>query len=412
MDRRPVLIILAMALAFGISGPGISEAKSKSSKKVKGLKSVLKVLVKFNVTPQVEVIQGEDGEVHVIIHGHNICAAEIPENKLAKLMAHATVEFVEPDVQFHLPGCHHDDPPPTVPPGTLPTGIDRVDAELSSAASGDGQGAVDVDIAVLDTGIDLDHPDLNVVSHVSFVSGVASGNDDHGHGSHVAGTAAAKDDGVGTVGVAPGARLWSVKVADQSGSSYTSVLLLGIDYVTRNASSIDVAVVTLAFAGTASFLDTALAGSTAAGVTYAVAAGNGGGDAANYTPASNPHVLAVSAIVDTDGRPGGLGAATEDGADDTLASFSNRGPAVDIAAPGSGIVSTWKDGLYQTVSGTSASAPFVGGAAALYRAAHPGASPAEVRQALIDHAFPQAGPSGFSGDTDGSAEPLLNAGAF
>ena len=90
---------------------------------------------------------------------------------------------------------------------TLPTGIDRVDGELSSTVSGNGSGAVNADIAVIDTGIDTDHPDLNVVGGVNCVGG-SSYNDDNGHGTHVAGIAAARDNDLGVVGVAPGARLW------------------------------------------------------------------------------------------------------------------------------------------------------------------------------------------------------------
>ena len=94
----------------------------------------------------------------------------------------------------------------------MPTGVDRVDREISSTVSGNRIGAVDADIAIIDTGIDLTHPDLNVYRDTSFVDGTNSGNDDEGHGTHVAGIGRAKDNNEGVVGIAPGARLWAVKV--------------------------------------------------------------------------------------------------------------------------------------------------------------------------------------------------------
>lgn len=379
----------------------------------------MRVLISFHTHVQVSVIKDLGGVVHVIIVGGKCCCATLPENAIARLKAHALVEFVEPDVQLKVPthsshgrDCGHHDGPGEPPPEPVTTGIDRIDAELSSARSGDGSGSSDCDVAVLDTGIDLTHPDLNVVHNVSYVQGAATGNDDFGHGSHIAGTIAARDDGLGVVGVAPGARLWAVKVADRLGNAYASTVMNGLAYVVQHADEIDVAVLCIGYQGNDPLLSQALSGCVAAGVPLAVAAGNGSKDAANFIPANHPDVIAVSAIVDTDGRAGGLGAGTIDGADDTFAGFSNFGSCIDLAAPGGDITSTWMNGEYKTISGTSAAAPFVAGAAALYRSAHPGATPAEVRQALIDGGFPQAGPSGFSGDTDGIPEPVVNAGGL
>jgi subtilisin len=122
----------------------------------------------------------------------------------------------------------------------LPTGMDRVDAERSSTRSGDGKGAVDVDVAVLDTGIDTDHPDLNVAGGINCVGG-SSFDDDHLHGTHVAGTVGAKDNHVGVAGVAPGARLWAVKVVDETGSGTVESVICGVDWVTAHRSRIEVA---------------------------------------------------------------------------------------------------------------------------------------------------------------------------
>lgn len=175
---------------------------------------------------------------------------------------------------------------------SLPTGIDRVDADLSSTKSGDGNGAVNADIGILDTGIDLSHPDLNIYRQVTFVSGTISGNDDNGHGTAVAGIAAAKDNSDGVVGIAPGARLWSIKVLDSSGNGFISDIIEGVDYVTAHADEIDVANLGFGSEGTnTAALRTAIINSVISGVTYA-AAGNDEKDASTVIPASYPEVMA------------------------------------------------------------------------------------------------------------------------
>ena len=295
----------------------------------------------------------------------------------------------------------------------LPTGVDRADADISSTTAGDGAGSVDVNIAIIDTGIDLTHPDLNVYKQKSFVKSVKTANDDNGHGSHVAGIAAAKDNGIGVVGIAPGAKLWAVKVLSRSGSGSISDVIAGINYVTQNAGEIGVANMSLGCQCSSSALDTAIHNSVLAGVTYVVAAGNSATDASTFSPANHPDVIAVSAIVDTDGKCGGLGTSTSYGNDDTFASFSNFGSTVDIAAPGVKIYSTYKGGSFATLSGTSMASPHVAGAAALYESTHSGASPADIKTALTGSgSMPSTTCDGkghgyFTGDTDGISEPLL-----
>jgi len=299
---------------------------------------------------------------------------------------------------------------------TLPPGINRIDVDLSSTASGNGAGSVSVDIAIIDTGINLTHPDLNVYKQKTFVKRTTSANDDNGHGTHVAGIAAAKDDSNGVVGVAPGARLWAVKVLDKHGSGSISNVIKGIDYVTANKAEIDVANMSLGCECFSSSLNLAISNSVAAGVTYVVAAGNSARDAQTFSPANHPSVIAVSAIVDTDGKCGGLGLPTSYGSDDTFASFSNRGAVVDMAAPGVKIFSTYKSGTYATLSGTSMASPHVAGAAGLYKASNPGASPAQVQGALTTLGVLQTtvcdttlnnGNGGFTGDPDAFHEPLV-----
>ncbi len=334
---------------------------------------------------------------HVYQHALKGFSAVIPDARLERVKNDPRVERIDADREVHALGKPSGGQPTQV----LPTGVNRIDAELNTTPK-----PVDVDIAIIDTGIDLTHPDLNVVANVTFVS-TRNGNDDNGHGSHVAGIAAAKDNGMGVVGVAPGARLWAVKVLDRSGRGSWSSVIAGVDYVTAHADQIEVANMSLGGSGsdTASSLRTAIENSVAAGVTYVVAAGNESTDAAQSVPAAYDSVITVSAIADSDGQPGGHGAATSYGADDTFASFSNFGQDVDIAAPGVDILSCYKGGGYATLSGTSMSTPHVTGAAALFIANHPGARPSDVAAALTS-----SGTTGsFTGDPDVFPEPLVNA---
>ena len=277
---------------------------------------------------------------------------------------------------------------------TTPTGINRANADASPTAKINGvDERVNVDVAVIDTGVDLDHPDLNVNRTKAKNCAVAlSADDDHGHGTHVAGTIGAIDNGTGVVGMAPGARIWPVKVLNAAGVGFTSDIVCGIDYVTANAASIEVANMSLGGGGEddgncgqtiGDAEHEAICASVAAGVTYVVAAGNDSEDAANSTPAAYDEVVTVSALADFNGLPGGGAPSTcRSDVDDTFANFSNYGADVDIIAPGVCILSTWMNGGYNTISGTSMASPHVAGGAALYKATNPSATPAQVQSAL------------------------------
>jgi subtilisin family serine protease len=251
----------------------------------------------------------------------------------------------------------------------VPWAIDRVDADFSSTRAGDGTGTVaNVNAYVIDTGIDRTQPDLNVVNHVNFAGG--SNADCNGHGTHVAGTVAARDDASGVVGVAPGARLTGVKVLSCTGAGSTSGVIAGIDWVTRNA--VKPAVANLSLGGFASrALDDAVRRSVASGVLYAVAAGNAGANACGDSPARSGAGTA-NGIVTT--------AATD--STEREPSWSNYGSCIDLWAPGASILSTRLGGGTATMSGTSMAAPHVTGGAALYLSRNPGASPAAVEGAL------------------------------
>lgn len=294
-----------------------------------------------------------------------------------------------------------------------PTGVLRIEGDKSPTAS--APGGVDVDIAVIDTGVNLKHSDLNVVDNVSFIPGAATGNDDNGHGSHVGGTIGARRDGKGVIGVAPGARLWAVKVLDSSGYGTMAQVIAGVDYVTKNADKIEVANMSLGDKEQSKAFDEAIAQSVKAGVAHVVAAGNESDDAKNYSPANHPDVLTVSALADSDGKGGAQGGRTCDWErDDVLASFSNYGAKVGIAAPGACIESAWKASrsntdTYASISGTSMASPHVAGAVGLVRAADKTLSAKQSYQKVLDNAKPQNDPDyGFKGDKDGFAEPVLN----
>lgn len=275
----------------------------------------------------------------------------------------------------------------------LPTGIDRINAE-QKVNTGTG-----INVAIVDTGILSAHPDLSgkVVGGKDCSRSGGGYIDQNGHGTHVAGTVAALNNTKGVVGVAPGVKLWSVKVLDRYGRGAWSSVICGLDFVASKGPAkggpIKVANLSLGGAGVSDnncgnsnndALHKAICRARDAGIVIVVAAGNSGADAASFVPAAyDDAVITVSALADSDGTVGGAGSATSYGADDTFASFSNYGAATDIGAPGVNIYSTWLGNGYATLSGTSMASPHVAGASALYIATHPGASWTTVRDALV-----------------------------
>jgi subtilisin len=351
-------------------------------------------------------------------------AADLTPAALTAVAADPRVASVEPDGRIATDGQ------------ITPAGVERVKADVSPTASIDEnpQPPVDADVAILDTGIDTTHPDLAVTGGANCAA-KGKGYDDHyGHGTGSAGIVGALDNGVGVVGVAPGVRLWAVRVLDDDGNGTTRELLCGIDWVTATRTdtdpSNDIEVANLSLGGAGSddgqcgaanndLLHQAICRSVGAGVTYVVAAGNDHVDAGTYSPASYREVITVSALADADGRPGSSGGSPRCRADqdDTLADFSNYGSVVDLIAPGVCVLTTvppeskavGTTNGYGQLSGTSFAAPHVAGAAALYIAQHPGATPAQVRDALIATAS-----SDWNNvdDPDGIKEPLIDVEAF
>jgi subtilisin len=346
-------------------------------------------------------------------------AARLTPGAVEKLRDDPEVDFVSQD--------RHVEAAANVPlvggEPTPPTGVRRI----ASATTSTAREPSGVSVAVLDTGIQLDHPDLNAADGTNCTSPGAPADDNAGHGTAVAGIIGAKNNGFGVVGVAPDTTVVAVKVLANGGGT-ASTVLCGIDWVTANASAMRIGVANMSLgsnefplgtcASTGDPVHRAICNSTAAGVNYVHAAGNDdlSFDDPPRIAAAYPEVLTVTAISDTDGQPGGLGdlpsCAPGEGEDDTPATFSNfastlAGAVHTIAAPGVCVESTAAGGGYGPFGGTSGAAPHVAGVVALCmnEAGIDGPcaskSPAEVIPYLLDRAraYNEATPSyGFFRD--------------
>jgi subtilisin len=330
-------------------------------------------------------------------------AAKLSSAQLHALEADPAVDYVSPDRIVKASGFV----PLASGEPTPPTGIRRIEAATQTSALQ----ASSVNVAVIDTGIQLNHPDLNAADGTDCVKPGTTAADDNGHGTHVAGTIAARNNGAGVVGVVPGTKVYAVKVLNRNGVGFSSQIICGIDWVTATRTdgnpSNDIAVANESFGGAGPALEpcattsdpehAAICNSVAAGVTYVVAAGNDGAafdDASSPdTPAAYPEVLTVTAIADSDGVGGGLAAPPScrtSETDDNYALFSNfastsGGSAHTIAGPGTCITSTYLNSGYAIASGTSMATPHVVGVAALCLGAGGGCAgmtPSQVIQKL------------------------------
>jgi subtilisin len=301
-------------------------------------------------------------------------AADLDGPQVTRLLADPAVVAVEPDARIEAHGMQALAAGETVPPS-----IRRAGAATPLLA----HQRADVGVAVLDTGADLGNPDLDAVTGTNCVSPGKPAQDDNGHGTNVAGIIAARNDGKGVVGVAPGTRVYAVKVLNNRAVGTLSQFLCGIDWVTANASALNLKVANMSIGGVGAddgscgSVDRdsehkAICAATAAGVTFVVSAGNSGVDFKSTAPAAYREVLTATAITDTDGLPGALGPAScsKKDLDDRVGSYSNfavsaAAAAHTIAAPGTCVASVGLGGKTSTYTGTSQSAPHVAGAVAL-----------------------------------------------
>jgi len=279
---------------------------------------------------------------------------------------------------------------PELGDGEVPEGVERIGGAVTSV---DFSG---IGVAVIDTGVDLDHPDLNVVGSYDAVGesgGSDNGGDDGpGHGTHGAGPSGGGADGDGVAGVAPGIDIYAVRVLDDNGSGTYGNIIAGLDWVLTQQ---DVRVVNMSLGGAGdpasnTMLKDSIQAVLDAGIVVCIAAGNDATDTAGFIPAGYDVGIVVSAY-------------DAYGGDNGFAYFSNYGDAVDIAAPGMTITSTYPDGDYAALSGTSMATPHVAGAAAAYIAMYPELSPDEVLADMLATAE-----DGFTGQGGNNPEPLLD----
>ncbi|MCY0927742.1 S8 family serine peptidase [Streptomyces sp. H27-H1] len=313
------------------------------------------------------------------LNGYSV---EVSEAQAKKLAADPAVKSVVQNRVFTIDATQPN--PPS-------WGLDRIDQRalpLDNSYTYPDKAGEGVTAYIIDTGVRKTHQDLGGRASDGYdaIDNDNTAQDGHGHGTHVAGTVAGT-----SYGVAKKAKIVGVRVLDNNGSGTTAQVVAGIDWVTANAVKPAVANMSLG-GGADSALDTAVRNSIASGITYGVAAGNESTNANTKSPARVAEAITVGATTNTDAK----------------ASYSNYGTILDLFAPGSNITSSWGTGdtATNTISGTSMATPHVVGAAALYLAANPASTPAQVSTALVNAATPNV----VTSPGTGSPNRLLNIG--
>ena len=345
---------LSLALLFGqLSAPAVYAAAANEE---------VRVIITLKDKGDTDAITERRGRVTKEYRNvGNIVAAEVPAGSLNALMEDSNVLAVEVD-QVAKAFVQ-----------TVDWGINKVEAPEIWAAGYTGEG---VKIAVLDTGIDMEHTDLdaNLKGGANMIGG-SSYDDDNGHGTHCAGIIAAENNDFGTVGVAYAADLYAVKVLDSTGSGYYSQIISGIDWAISN----DMDIISMSLGGStgSTTLQSAIARAYNAGIVIVAAAGNNGTSSISY-PARYTQAVAIGAVNSSDVR----------------ASWSNYGSQLDLVAPGVSIYSTYYGNSYATLSGTSMATPYAAGMFALAKEASPALTNAQLETQLKTYAM-DLGTSGF-----------------
>ncbi len=368
--------VIMTAVLLAVAGPAAAQAP--------GLQRKIVVFQEQAVDQpsQAALLRGAGGLIDKPVPSLNAWAVALPAQAVRALLARAEVARIDDDLEIHALGVGASarggkpgkpKPPPSPQPAQIiPWGIERVGAPAVWAYSG-GTG---VKVAILDTGIDLDHPDLaaNIAGGYNAIRARSTYDDDNGHGTHIAGSVAALDNSIGVVGVAPQASLYAVKALDRKGVGRLSSLINGLAWCI--SQDIQIVNMSLGSSGDNLSFHQSIQAAYDAGIVLVAAAGNSGGTPVDY-PAAYPECISVSATDSTD----------------QLAGFSSWGK-VDLAAPGDIVYSTYNTGYYATGSGTSMAAPHVSGVAALYLALHGGSDPEGVKAALQATADTTVGAAG------------------
>jgi subtilisin family serine protease len=340
--------------------------------------------VRANVGSQAQTLAGKYGAQVNRTYGSALTGFSISadETEAKRLATDPNVDYVVQNHTFHALDTQQN--PPS-------WGLDRVDQRdlpLDQGYTYSTQ-AANVTAYIIDTGVLSTHETFGgrVSGGKDFIDNDDDPTDEQGHGTHVAGTIGGSE-----YGLAKGIKIVGVRVLDANGSGTTDGVVAGVDWVAANASGPSVANMSLGGSPDTA-LDQAVQGAIAKGVTFGVAAGNSSADASTSSPARVPEAITVAASDQNDAQ----------------ASFSNFGSLVDLYAPGVGITSSWGSGntATNTISGTSMATPHVVGAAALYLADHPTATPAEVASALTSAATPDK----ITNPSAGTPNKLLYTGA-
>ncbi|MEC1663160.1 subtilisin AprE [Bacillus halotolerans] len=349
-----ISLLFAFTLIFTMSFSNMSaQAAGKNSEEKKYIVGFKQTMGAMSTAKKKDVISEKGGKVQKQFKYVNAATATLDEKAVKELKKDPSVAYVEEDHVAHEYAQ------------SVPYGISQIKAP---ALHSQGYTGSNVKVAVIDSGIDSSHPDLNVRGGASFVPSETNPyQDGSSHGTHVAGTVAALNNTIGVLGVAPSASLYAVKVLDSTGSGQYSWIINGIEWAISN--NMDVINMSLGGPTGSTALKTVVDKAVASGIVVVAAAGNEGSSGSSSTvgyPAKYPSTIAVGAVNSSNQR----------------ASFSSAGSELDVMAPGVSIQSTLPGGTYGSYNGTSMATPHVAGAAALILSKHPTWSNAQVRDRL------------------------------